>query len=112
MNPVKLVKRFTETQKERYVEDTEYRPVYELAQRSVCMAMELVYKTLQRPSDVLGLGPAAVRYKTVAGASRRVLTVVQGKTGKTVDIEVTDDLEAAIYALAADGDPRQHADDR
>jgi hypothetical protein len=39
VNPVKLVIRFKQKAKDRYVEDHEYLPVYGIAQRSVCMAM-------------------------------------------------------------------------
>lgn len=103
VNPVKLIARNPESPKERYVEDAEYRPVYAIGQRSVCMAMEIVYRTLQRPSDVLALPPSAVRTQTVAGGSKRVLTVVQGKTGRTVHIELTADLEASLLMLSPDG---------
>ena len=102
-NPVKAIKRFSRKAKERYVEDHEYWPVYGIAQRSVCMGLEIVYRTLQRPSDVLALAPAAVRSKAVAGAQKRVLTVQQGKTGRTVDIEVTPELDQALLMLSADG---------
>lgn len=102
-NPVKLISRFKETPKERYVEDHEYRPVYGIAQRSICMAMELVYRTLQRPADILALSPSAVRTKSVAGGAVRVLSVTQGKTGRTVDIEITPALDEALHMLAQDG---------
>jgi integrase len=102
-NPVKLVKRFSLKAKERYVEDHEYRPVYGIAQRSVCMALELVYRTLQRPGDILALPPAAVRTKTVSGLATRVLTVEQSKTGRTVDIEITPALDAALHMLTPEG---------
>lgn len=103
INPVKMIKRFSRRPKDRYVEDHEYRPVYAIAQRSICMGLELVYRTLQRPADVLGLAPSALRTKAVAGLQKRVLTVTQGKTGRTVDIEVTPELEEALHMLAIDG---------
>ncbi len=103
INPVKMIKRFSRRPKDRYVEDHEYRPVYSIAQRSICMGLELVYRTLQRPADVLGLSPAALRTKAVAGLQTRVLTVKQGKTGRIVDIEVTAELEEALQMLAPDG---------
>lgn len=46
VNPFELVQRNPETPKDRYVEDAEYAAVYAIAQRSVCMAMELVTRTL------------------------------------------------------------------
>lgn len=103
INPVKSITRFSRDAKDRYVEDSEYQPVYGIAQRSVCMAMLLVYRTLQRPGDILALPPAAVRSKAVAGAVQRVLTIKQSKTGRTVDIEVTAELEQALMMLSQDG---------
>lgn len=103
VNPVKLITRFSRDPKDRYVEDHEYQPVYGIAQRSVCMAMLLTYRTLQRPGDLLALPPSAVRAKAVAGAVQRVLTVKQSKTGRTVDIEVTTELEQALMMLSPDG---------
>ena len=64
------------------------------------MAMELVYRTLQRPEDVLKAGPADLRTKTVAGVATRVLSVAQGKTGRTVDIVITPELDNALQMLA------------
>jgi integrase len=110
VNPVRLVSRFPEKPKERYVEDHEFRAVYGIAQRSVCMAMDLVYASLQRPGDVLRLAPSAVRWKAVGGQQQRVLSVQQGKTGRRVDIELTPALDAALSMLsnpeAAPGVPR------
>lgn len=103
VNPVDLITRFKEKQKERYVEDYEYRPVYGIAQRSICMALSLVYQTLQRPADILGLAPSALRTKSVAGTSTRILSVTQGKTGRVVDIEVTPELDDALHMLTPDG---------
>ena len=103
LNPVRLVKRFSLKAKDRYIEDHEYRPVYGIGQRSVCMALELVYRTLQRPGDILTLPPAAVRTKTVYGLATRVLTVEQSKTGRTVDIEITPALDAALHMLTPEG---------
>lgn len=102
-NPVLLIARNPETPKERYVEDYEFQRVYGIAQRSVCMAMDLVYRTLQRPADVLALGPQHVRHKTVAGAAVRVISLRQGKTGRAVDIEVTAPIDEALLMLSQDG---------
>ncbi len=102
-NPVKMIKRFSRKAKDRYVEDHEYRPVYSIALRSICMGLELVYRTLQRPADILSLPPGALRTKTVAGQQQLVLSVTQGKTGRTVDIEVTPELAEALHMLSPDG---------
>lgn len=100
INPVKLIKRFGRKPKDRYVEDHEYGPVLALAIPPVRMALEVVYRTLQRPADVLGLPPSPVRLKTVAGASKRVVSIKQGKRGRSVDIEVTTELDEAFAILA------------
>lgn len=105
LNPVSLVARNPESPKERYVEDHEYNAVYGIAQRSVCMAMTIVYLTLQRPEDVLSLQPGAIRTKSVAGVSKRVLHVEQNKRGRIVDIEITPELEEALAMLTP---PREH----
>lgn len=100
VNPVKSIARNQETPKDRYVEDTEYQAVYAIAVPSVRMAMETVYRTLQRPSDVLGLPPNPVRVKSVAGVEKRILPVLQSKTKRTVDIEVTPELDVVLGMLA------------
>lgn len=100
VNPVKLIQRNPESPKDRYVEDAEYQPVYGIAQRSVCMAMELVYRTLQRPEDVLKARLQDIRTKTVNGAAVTVLSVLQNKTKRVVDIEVTAELAEALGALS------------
>lgn len=108
VNPVGLIKRNAESPKERYVEDLEYSAVYGIAQRSVCMAMLVVYLTLQRPEDVLSAGPANIRTKSVAGVTRRVLSITQNKTGRTVDIEITPQLESALNTLTPPDDGNVH----
>lgn len=100
VNPVKLIARFARKAKDRYVEDHDFRAAYAASIPSVQMAMDVVYLTLQRPADVLGLPPAPVRLKTVAGQQKRVLPVTQGKRGHHVDIEMTPELEAAFAMLA------------
>jgi integrase len=100
VNPVKLVKRFARKPKDRYVEDSEYGPVYAIAVPAVRMAMALAYCTLQRPADILALPPSPTRLKAVAGQQKRVLSITQGKRGRLVDIEVTPELETALGMLA------------
>jgi integrase len=99
LNPVLLIRRNPQTPKDRYVEDAEFAAVYALAVPSVRMALDLCYRTLQRPSDVLRAERSWLRSKTVAGTAKRVLSVTQGKTGRTVDIELTAEIEAALSTL-------------
>lgn len=99
-NPVTLITRYARKAKDRYVEDDDYRAVYALAIPSVRMAMAIVYGTLQRPADVLGLPPSPVRVKAVAGVQKRVVSIRQGKRGNPVDIEMTPELDEAFAMLA------------
>lgn len=108
-NPVLSIARNTERAKDRYVEDDELRAVYGIAQRSVCMAMDTIYQTLQRPADALSWGPESIRVKQVGGTSLRVLSARQGKRGRTVDIEVTPELEATLRMLSG-GKVARHSD--
>lgn len=87
------IKRNAETKRDLYVPHQDYQDVYALAPNSVRLMMELTYRTLQRPeSDI-------IRWDTTAlamHAGKRVLRFQQGKTGKTMQIEVTDALNALI----------------
>lgn len=87
------VRRNPERPRDRYVTDAEYRAVYEAANRPVKLAMELVYRTLQRPEvDVLAWTPANVRAKD----GQRVLRFKQSKTGTTIEIALTGMLGAMV----------------
>ena len=87
------VRRNPESKRERYVTDAEYRAVYEAGNRSVKLAMELVYRTLQRPEvDVLAWTPANVRTKD----GGKVLHFRQSKTGRLLDIGLTGMLGALV----------------
>ncbi|MEJ7685675.1 MAG: integrase [Variovorax sp.] len=58
------VQRNAETERSRYVTHEEYWAVFDAANRTVRLMMELVYRTLQRPEiDVLGWTPANVVHK-------------------------------------------------
>lgn len=77
------VQRNPESKRERYVTHEEYRAVYAAGNRAVKLAMELVYRTLQRPEvDVLAWTPANVRAKDGA----KILHFRQSKTGRLIDI--------------------------
>lgn len=104
VNPFELIQRNPESPKDRYVEDAEYAAVYAIAQRSVCMAMEMVLRTLQRPSRVLAAAPMQVRTKTVAGTAVEVISFGSAKRGHPVDIEITPELCVALHMLTHDSD--------
>lgn len=99
MNPVKLIARNSETAKDTYVEDPDVNAVRSIAVRSVVMAMELIYRTLARPSTVLQFQSTDLRTKTIGGVATRVLTLPSTKGGRTVDVEVTPEIDAALALL-------------
>jgi integrase len=95
-NPCKGIKRNPEKRRERMIEDHEYRAVHELAEDSVQRMMTLIYRTCQRPEDLIKAGPANIKRIDHEGREIRVLRVQQGKTGKTVDIVLAGDLEKLV----------------
>lgn len=93
------VKRNPEKKRERYVTHEEYRAVYEAGNRAVRLAMELVYRTLQRPEvDVLEWTPAHVRVKD----GGKVLRFRQSKTGRQLDIALVGELGDLVKAAIGD----------
>lgn len=88
------VRRNTETARDRYVTDAEYRAVYAAAPAQVRLLMELAYRTLQRPdSDILRWTAAVVR-RTPDG--QQVLAFQQHKTRRAVQIALTGELGALV----------------
>ena len=87
------VRRNPEKKRERYVTHAEYRAVYAAGNRAVRLAMELVYRTLQRPEvDVLAWTPSNVRHKD----GGKVLHFRQSKTGRLLDIALVGELGALV----------------
>lgn len=87
------VRRNPESKRERYVTDDEYRATYAAGNRAVRLAMELVYRSLQRPEvDVLAWTPANVRSKD----GGKVLHFRQSKTGRLIDIALVGELGAMV----------------
>jgi integrase len=88
------VRRNTESARDRYVTDAEYRAVYDRAPRQVQLLMELTYRTLQRPdSDIIHWTGAVIRSR---GDEGRVLSFRQGKTRMRMEIALSGDLEKLI----------------
>jgi site-specific recombinase XerD len=102
-NPCRGVKRNKETARDRMIEDKEFQAVYALAADSVKILMTLIYRTGQRPEDLIKSGPADIHEIEHQGQQIRVLRVRQGKTGKTVDIVITGELEGVIDAHLSAG---------
>lgn len=100
-NPCKGVTRNPETKRIRIVGDAEYMAVFTLASENVQRLMTLVYRTLQRPSDLLKLSSANVVRRMVDGQSLEVLNMRQSKTGATVEIVMSQDMRQALYGSQA-----------
>jgi integrase len=96
INPCSGIKRNPESKRERMIEDREFQAVYAIADVSVQRMMTLIYRTCQRPEDLLKAGPANIKKIDHQGEEIRVLRIKQGKTGKTVDIIIAGDLETLI----------------
>lgn len=96
-NPCKGVVRNKETKRVRIVDDAEYMAVFNLASKNVKCMMTLVYRTLQRPSDLLLIGPVNIIHRMVDGTSVEVLRIIQGKTGAIVEIIMSEDLRNALF---------------
>jgi site-specific recombinase XerD len=58
--------------------------------------MTLIYRTCQRPEDLLKAGISNIKKVEHVGREVRLLRVGQGKTGKTVDIVLAGDLENLV----------------
>lgn len=87
------VRRNPESKRERYVTHEEYREVWAKASSSMCVLMELTYRSLQRPeSDIIGWTTANI----VTEHGRRLLAFRQNKTGTLMKIALSDDLDEMI----------------
>jgi integrase len=93
------IKRNPESKRERYVTHAEYRDVFDVAPPQVQAMMALTYRTLQRPeSDILDWTVANLATKD----GKRILRTKQRKTGKTVDISLSPDLDALLKKLVGE----------
>lgn len=94
------IKRNKETSRERYVEHAEYLEVRKLATKQVRGLMDLIYRTLQRPEDVIAWTPTnIIKKREPNGNIQRVIRTRQGKTGAIVEIAVTPEIDAILKDL-------------
>ncbi|GMV45135.1 MAG: hypothetical protein AMXMBFR66_05330 [Pseudomonadota bacterium] len=101
-NPCIGVKRNKETKRDRYVEDDEMRATLADAPVQVWAMAELVYRTLQRPEDIIAWTPRNLTERRGAGGELvRIIRTRQGKTGAAVDIEITAEIDAVLARLKA-----------
>ena len=76
--------------------------------------MTLIYASCQRPEDCLRFGPENIKPIEKDGREIRVLRVRQAKTGKSLDIELSGELEKLINECLAEAVVHQifvHRDD-
>jgi integrase len=99
MNPCLGVKRNPESKRDRYVEDAEYYAVYNIAEKSVRVLMDLIYRTLQRPEDIIAWTPNNLIKKTEQGVTKRIIRTSQGKTGAHLDIEITPEIDLILKEI-------------
>jgi integrase len=92
-NPCAGIKGFRETGRDVYIEEADYRAIWNKADVVLRDAMDLAYLTGQRPADVLRMAATDVR----DGA----LQVKQGKTGAKLRIEVGGELAAVVERILA-----------
>lgn len=109
LNPCRGVKRNTETKRINLVSDADYMAVYQRAATPVKIFMDLLYRTLQRPEDLIVASPMDIKTVDHQGQRVKVLRVeqakVEGRTGKVVDVVITSELEA-ILTRAANDNPK------
>lgn len=96
-NPCKGAPRNTEKKRGRYISDDEYSAVFTLASAPVRALMELMYRTLQRPSDILLWTHSTI----ITHDSVEMLSFRQGKTDAWVKIQVSASLRRAFDEMAA-----------
>lgn len=101
-NPCRGVARNPERARERRIEDREYEKVHALAAPPVKRLMRLIYRTAQRFEDCLAIGPRNVVQLDLDGQPARALRFTQSKTGRTVDVILTGDLEELVAESAKD----------
>lgn len=107
-NPCFRVRRNKEVKRTRYVEHEEYAAVWKLASSNVRALMDLEYRTLQRPEDLLKLTERAIITVTRDDVVERVLRIPQGKKRKggvdtkVVEIAVTPAIDAILERLRQD----------
>jgi integrase len=92
-NPCAGITGYSEIGRDIYVEDIEYKKVWEAADQPTRDAMDLAYLTGQRPSDTLGYDETDIR--------DGFLIVQQGKTRKKLRITITGELAILIERILA-----------
>jgi integrase len=90
-NPCRLVKRLYEKPRGRYIEDWEFRAVYNIANITVRCAMMIAYQSTQRRGDILNI--------KLSDLTDLGIYVKQGKRGKKLIIKWNERLKESVYTL-------------
>jgi hypothetical protein len=96
VNPCRSVRRNKETSRDRCVEDREFRAFLNVAGAPERAWAELIYRTLQRPSDILRW----TRSNMVDEDGTHYLTFMQSKTGASMKIVVTPTVQAVLDGMS------------
>ena len=95
VNVCKGIRRNPETKRDRFISDDEYHAVYDLCSPAPRCWMVLIYRTLQRPADIL----AWTDKNIVERDGVRMLEFRQSKTSKPMTIVMNLEIEEALKAL-------------
>lgn len=110
-NPCFGVRRNPESKRERYVEHNEYQLIHARVAPQVRAMMDIIYRTLQRPEDVITWCSDVVRTKREHdGTEAQVLALDQQKTGAALNIELDPTLSDIITPLLPEDSP--HSKDK
>lgn len=101
-NPCFGVRRNSEKPRDVYVETADFNKVKAKASPMCAAFAELVYRTLQRPADVLTWTRANIRTIEQAGQLTQVLMFKQSKTGAQLVIEIDAHLAELLKAIKRD----------
>lgn len=102
VNPCRGVQRNPERKRPRYVEDAEMVVLWAACNVQTRALATLIYRTLQRPDDILGWTRANLITRSIDGVDRQVIKFTQSKTGRAMEIFVTAEIEAVFKELAQD----------
>lgn len=104
VNPCFGIARNPEQKRDRYVDHDEYALIYGMASKPERILMDLIYRTLQRPEDIITWTASNLINKRESdGTVQRVIRNRQAKTGQVVDILITPEIDA-ILTMATPGD--------
>ena len=104
LNPCAGVRRNKETKRPRYVEHSEYHAVQKISLRQIRALMALIYRTLQRPEDIiLWSRRNIVQKREPDGRIVKVIRNDQNKTEVVVDILISPEIEAILKELLPGG---------